>query len=109
MMNQQICTQLGAKRIVRSAIGIGGMLAALLLAGCASSDAQQPTHRWVSTKNASSAEYHVDNTQCTRQSGGDSNQRAFDLNSPEYQKYIDCMNARGYALTAFDSDSVSSR
>jgi len=81
----------------------GAMGIALLLAGCASKGHQQPTHRWVSTVNSSSAEYRADNGRCVREISGDSSQREFAVNTPEYELYVQCMNARGYELTAMNS------
>ena len=95
---------------VRMFAGVGStVLAVVLLGGCASSDAQQPTHRWVSAKNSSSVEYHADNAACTRQSAGNTGQRTFAVNSPEYQQYVDCMHAKGYALSSIGESSVSTR
>jgi len=72
----------------------------VLLAGCASSGQQHPTHRWVSTVNSNSAEYRADNSRCMREISGDSTQREFAVNTPEYALYVQCMNAQGYELTA---------
>jgi len=103
---QRIRTKSNAIRVFA---GIGSTaLAMLLLGGCASSDAQQPTHRWVSAKNSSSVEYHADNAYCT-QSAGTTGQRAFAVNSPEYQQYVECMNAKGYALSTIGESTVSTR
>lgn len=82
---------------------VGSTVMALLLGGCAVSNNQEPTHRWVSTVNSSSAEYRADNGHCTREISGDSSQRVFEVNTPAYAEYVACMNARGYALTAMNS------
>jgi len=77
-----------------------------LLIGCTTSAPQEATHRWVSTENSSSAAYRVDNNYCRREIAGDSSQREFAVDSPEYQRYTNCMKARGYALTAYNDNST---
>ena len=110
MINHAIQSEPNSTRAPRAIASTAcGMLAVFLLGGCALGEYQQPTHRWVSAKNSSSAEYHADNTYCTRESAGKSGQREFVVNSPEYTKYVDCMNARGYALAASSDSTVSSR
>lgn len=84
------------------------MLAGLLLGGCTSPQHQEPTHRWVSTDNASSAQYRVDNGYC-RKIVGDRSQRSFEVNTPEYEKYTACMRARNYTLSAYNETPASSR
>ena len=99
----------GANRIrLVSAIG-SALIATVIFSGCASSSYQEPTHRWVSTDNATSAEYRVDNTYCTREVAGDSGAHVFAVNTPEYEKYVGCMSARGYALTAYNDSANTAR
>ena len=77
------------------------VLVAGLLGGCAGAQYQEPTHRWVSTENSTSAQYRVDHSYCSREVAGDSSRREFEVNSPGYDKYTACMEARGYTLTAY--------
>lgn len=81
------------------------VMASLFAAGCASS-APEPTHRWVSLDNASGAEYRVENGRCAIESAGDSKQRAFNPDMPEYEKYVACMKAQGYSLVAQDTETA---
>ena len=81
-------------------------LTAGLLVGCSGTQYQEATHRWVSTSDSSSAEYRVDNNYCRREVAGDSSQREFTVDSPEYERYTNCMKARGYALTAYNDRPV---
>ena len=90
----------------RVAAAFTAVIAVVVLGGCGSTQYQEPTHRWVSTDNSSSAEYRVDNTYCRREVAGDSSLREFEVNSPEYEKYTACMQARGYALTAYNDAPV---
>lgn len=90
----------------RMGIVVTAVIAAGLLTGCGSTQSQEPTHRWVSTDSASSAQYRVDNTYCRREVVGDSSLREFEANSPEFDKYTTCMQARGYALTAYNDAPV---
>lgn len=75
----------------------------LLLAGCASSGYQEPTHRWISTVHSNSVEYRADNSRCMREIAGEAGQRVFAVGTPEYDQYVVCMNSLGYELTAMNS------
>lgn len=83
-------------------------LIALLIGGCATSEYQEPTHRWVSSSQSTGHQYRADNGACMRESVGAATQRVFDTSTPEYWKYVACMNGRGYALTP-SNDVASSR
>jgi hypothetical protein len=84
----------------------GATLLAALIGGCASSGHQEATHRWVSSSNATDIQYRADNSACVRDTVGTTSQRVFDTNTPEYWKYVACMNGRGYALTASEVAST---
>jgi hypothetical protein len=89
--------------LLSSIAGIAGAgLLALSLGGCAAGEHQEATHRWVSSGNATDNQYRADNASCMLDSFGATGQRVFETSSPEYWKYVGCMNRRGYALTATD-------
>jgi hypothetical protein len=73
--------------------------------GCAATDHQAPTHRWVSMDQVSGVEYRVDNNQCARETLGETGPRVLKTDTEAYQQYVTCMNERGYVLTAYsDAD-----
>lgn len=70
-----------------------GILAGVLVAGCAATG-PQVTHHWVSQTNVAGNVYQNDVAAC---SNGEAEVQA---NSPEFAAYQACMNERGYALVA---------
>ncbi len=82
--------------------GATAVVALAFVAGCATTSAQKPTHRWVSNDNAGRTEYVADHRACARDQFGKDRERAMDTSSPEYAKYVACMNEQGYKLVAYD-------
>ena len=73
-----------------------------LLGGCATSaPTNQPTHRSAGNAAADSVEYHNDHAQCQQEAGIEPQQRQLDAQSAQFQSYKQCMNTRGYQLTAY--------
>lgn len=78
-----------------------GTVVLLLSAGCATNDSA-PTHRWAATSAAvDEVQYHNDQARCQTEAGLD-NERGLDANSAEFSRYKQCMNQRGYVLTAYN-------
>ena len=94
----------GQVRMIGLGIGLTGVLA---LGGCASGEYQSPTHHWVSFDQVSGVEYRVDNNQCARETLGESGPRVLKTNTVAYEQYVNCMNEKGYALTAYSDDRPS--
>jgi len=88
-------------RIAGFAIGLASVLA---LGGCASDGYQAPTHHWVSFDQVSGVEYRVHNNQCARETLGESGPRVLKTNTAAYEQYVNCMNERGYVLTAYSDE-----
>lgn len=81
-------------------ISIG--LAALIVAGCMSATSPTPTHRWASTSDADRVQYQNDHAKCQAASNVGSNRTEMDPDSNEFATYRQCMNNRGYVLTAYN-------
>ena len=67
--------------------------------GCASSEPQQPTHRWASSEAVSGIEYSNDHARCMSMANLES-ETEFQASSREFAAYKSCMETRGYELTA---------
>jgi hypothetical protein len=76
---------------------------ALFMTGCAGSQ-PAPTHHWVSFDQVTGVAYLVDNNQCARETLGEASPRVLKTNTEEYDKYVSCMNDKGYVLTAYNSE-----
>ena len=80
-----------------------GIIAVLCIATMACANTQSsngPTHRWVSTSNADEVRYHNDHAQCSSVAELTDSQREHTADSAAFGKYKQCMNQRGYVLTA---------
>lgn len=103
MMDFIVRSELSSFQSARTMTVFAITLLTFLTGGCANTEYQEPTHRWVST-NATSAQYRVDNNYC-RKVLGDRSQGALEVSTPEYEQYTACMHARGYTLTAYNDSA----
>jgi len=77
-------------------------LAGLIVAGCMSSTSPTPTHRWASTSDADRVQYQNDHAKCQAAANVDSKRTELETGSAEFTAYRQCMNNRGYVLTAYN-------
>lgn len=77
-------------------IGLGAVMM-----GCAVSGTQAPTHRWESTAAADEIQYRQDHARCQAQAQAGQDNVEFRVESPAFASYKQCMNNRGYVLTAY--------
>jgi len=81
---------------------IAAALLAIFVAGCMSaSTSSTPTHRWASTDAANEIQYRNDHARCQAEANIGAGDNAFDAASPGFAAYKQCMNSRGYVLTAY--------
>jgi hypothetical protein len=76
--------------------------AALLMGGCAATDAPQPTHYWQGGQQNSGTEYSTDNQACQNSaliSAADA--KILDGGSDSFAEYKTCMIERGYVLRTY--------
>lgn len=72
----------------------------LLAVGCTTQTTQSPTHRWQATHVADEVQYRNDHARCQQQAELVGNE-ALDSQSPAFDAYKQCMNTKGYVLTAY--------
>ncbi len=78
-------------------------LSAVIVAGCMSaSNAPTPTHRWASTSDADRAQYNNDHARCQAQARVSGSRQELETDSETFAVYKQCMNNRGYVLTAYN-------
>ncbi len=77
-------------------------MTAILIAGCQTNVAE-PTHRWASTNDADRAQYQHDHAKCQSQADISTSRAALDTDSEGFSVYKQCMNSRGYVLTAYNN------
>ena len=76
--------------------------AALLMSGCAATEAPQPTHYWQGDQQSSRSEYKADNQACQNSahiSAADA--QILDGGSDSFATYKACMIERGYVLRTY--------
>ncbi|MEM9620312.1 MAG: hypothetical protein AAF993_01600 [Pseudomonadota bacterium] len=79
-------------------------LATIIVAGCASTQAPTPTHRWASTEDADRIQYQNDHAKCQATAKVPGSRAELATDSPEFAAYRQCMNSRGYVLTAYNGE-----
>ena len=89
-------------RCLRQAGFACALAGTLFMTGCAGRQ-QAPTHHWVSFDQVTGVAYRVDNNQCARETLGETGPRVLKTNTEEYDKYVSCMNNKGYVLTAYNA------
>ena len=67
--------------------------------GCATSELQQPTHQWASAESVSAIEYSNDHARCMSAANLET-ESELHASSSEFASYKNCMETRGYELTA---------
>ena len=67
--------------------------------GCASQDQHEPTHQWASAEAVSAIEYSNDHARCMSAANLES-EAELQASSSEFASYKNCMETRGYVLTA---------
>ena len=76
--------------------------AAILAGGCMNTSPNNaPTHRWESTSAADEVQYRNDHAKCQMQANASGDMTEFEADSPTFVSYKQCMNNRGYVLTAY--------
>ena len=78
------------------------IITGLIVAACSSPSTQAPTHRWASTESVDSIQYRNDNARCQAQANMANANRELETDSSAFSEYKQCMNNRGYVLTAYN-------
>jgi hypothetical protein len=75
-----------------------------LAVGCGStSTSQAPTHRWASNGGANEIQYRGDHARCQADAQIEADAVALNSNSPEFERYKQCMKDSGYELMAYSN------